>query len=492
MKRLMLVLVALAVVASACGSTVQLRGARRGTGEQGLGADARPASGGDTGLGQAAGSAGGDTSAAAAATAARGASGRGATSSPGGAGANRAGTGTPGVTSKEVRIGITYVEGTDAVFAAVGASAISIGDTRAVFQQMVDHVNRTGGLVGRKVVPVYFAYKATGDPETQHQAACAAFTQDDHVLFATGLTLAFGPSGDTLVPCLAKAGAMWVGLPSGDDTFWSTYHRFLYSPDAINGTRELASLVDAVATQGFFSAGARIGLIQIDRPEISRAVERGLKPALARHGQKVAETILVPSDNSFPAAVSSTVLRFASTGVTHVMFAAPGGGGPDYFMTTANSQHYKPRYALSTWDAPSVVQALAPADQLKGTLGQGYSPVLDVDAGHDPGATAATRQCLDIYKGAGFDTSNRLTVGQMYLACDTFFFARLGFSRAPAYDAAGLERAVDALGGAFAPAGTFATRFHAGAHDGGGAYRYLVYGDDCSCFRYVGGLRDMP
>jgi hypothetical protein len=118
--------------------------------------------------------------------------------------------------------------------------------------------------------------------------------------------------------------------------------------------------------------------------------------------------------------------------------------------------------------------------------------VLDVDAAHDPGVTAPTKQCLDLYRSAGFDTGNRLTVGTMYLACDTFFAARLGLSRAPTYDAVGFERSVDGLGNAFAPAGTFSTRFHAGAHDGGGSYRYLVYGDDCSCFRYVGGLRDMP
>jgi ABC-type branched-subunit amino acid transport system substrate-binding protein len=392
-----------------------------------------------------------------------------------------------------VRVGITYVEGADKAFAAIGASTIVLGDTKAQYQAMIDHVNSTGGLAGRKVVPVWFAYKVTGDTEGQHQAACAAFTQDTHVLFATGLTLSFGPSGNTLVPCLAKAGSMWIGTPRADDAFWSTYHRFSYSPDEANSTRELASLVDSAAAQGYFGSSPKIGLVQIDKPEISRAVETGLKPALARKGLKVAETVIVPStDSGFPAAVSSSVLRFSSAGVTHVMFAAPGGGGPDYFMTTANSQHYKPRYALSSWDAPSVVQSLAPADQLKGTVGQGYSPVVDVDGAHDPGDTPATKQCLDIYKAAHIDTSSRLAVGVMYMACDTLLFARLGLTRAPSYDPAGFEQAVDAMGTAFPTAATFSSRFHPGPHDGVGSYRYLIFGDDCTCFRYVGGLRDMP
>jgi ABC-type branched-subunit amino acid transport system substrate-binding protein len=386
-------------------------------------------------------------------------------------------------------VGITYVQGADQALAALGASKISLGDTKAVFQTMVDWINKTGGLAGRQVVPVWFAYQATGDPETQHQAACAAFTQDSHVLFATGITLAFGPSGDTLVPCLAQHGAMWIGVPTGDDQFWSTYHQTLYSPDAVSETRELATLVDSSAAQGFFGSPARIGLIQIDRPEIGRAVDQGLKPALARHGLSLAQVSIVPSDNSFPAAVSSSVLKFASAGITNVMFAAPGGGGPDYFMTTAQSQHYKPRYALSSWDVPAVVQSLAPAAQLQGTVGQGYSPIVDVNAASDPGQTAS-QACLNVYKAAQADTTNRLTVATMYLACDVFSLGRLGLSRAATYDPSGFEHAVDAIGTGFAPAGTFSSRFGPGPHDAASSYRWLAFAADCSCFRYASGLHN--
>jgi hypothetical protein len=486
MKRATLFVLVAALVTAACGSTVQMKGAKGGA-DAGLDASTA-ASGG--GLGTADGSSDG----AVGATGANGATASGSAAGRAGSAARTAGvasgSGGPGVSPKQVKVGITYVEGTDQAFAALGASAISVGDTRGIFQAMIDHINKTGGLAGRQVVPVWFAYKATGDAETQHQAACAAMTQDNKVLFATGLTLGFGPTGNTLVPCLAKAGTMWLGPPSGDDLFWSTHRHFLFSPDALSITREIANLVESANAQGFFGANARIGLIQVDRPEIARAVQQGLEPALARHGLKIDLRVLVPSDDSFPAAVSSAVLRFASSGVTNVMFAAPGGGGPYYFMTTAKSQGYKPRYALSTWDAPSVVQTLATPDQLKGTVGQGFVPALDVDAARDPGGTSATKLCADMYKAAGFDTSNRLAVGQMYWACDTFFFARDGLSRAPTYDPAGFERVVEAMGTSFVPAATFSTRFTAGAHDGVGSYRFLAYGDDCSCFRYVGAFHD--
>jgi hypothetical protein len=51
-------------------------------------------------------------------------------------------------------VGITYVQGADQALAALGASKISLGDTKAVFQTMVDWINKTGGLAGRQVVPV--------------------------------------------------------------------------------------------------------------------------------------------------------------------------------------------------------------------------------------------------------------------------------------------------------------------------------------------------
>jgi ABC-type branched-subunit amino acid transport system substrate-binding protein len=476
--------VALAVVTAACGSTVQMQGAQGGV-DAGL--DATTGTTGDSELGGVGGT--GDTTPGAAASAAAAAR-RNSAARTGATAASTSGGSGPGVTAKQVKVGITYVEGVDQAFAALGASAISIGDTRGIFQQMIDHINKTGGLAGRQVVPVYFAYQAAGDAEAQHQAACAAMTQDTKVLFVTGLTLGFGPTGNTLVPCLAKAGTMWLGPPSGDDVFWSAHRHFLFSPDAISITREIANLADSAHAQGFFGPGAVVGLIQVDRPEIARAVQQGLEPALARHGLKVGQRIIVPSNDSFPAAVSSAVLRFASSGVTNVMFAAPGGGGPYYFMTTAESQRYKPRYALSTWDAPSVVQTLSPASQLKGTVGQGFVPVLDVDATRDPGGTTATKQCADMYKAAGFDTANRLAVGQMYWACDTFFFARDGLTKAPTYDPAGFEQVVDAMGTSFVPAATFSSRFKPGQHDGAGTYRFLAYGDDCSCFKYVGGPRD--
>jgi hypothetical protein len=397
----------------------------------------------------------------------------------------------PGVSARQIKVGVLHVPGADAAFSSLGFE-LALGDTRAIYAAMIDHVNRLGGIAGRKLVPVYYAYDTSGNPEAQHAAACAALTEDEKVLFASGVTLGFGPSGDTLVPCLAKAGTSWItGKWSGDATFWSQYRRHLYSPDSVNSTREAAALVEAAAAQGFFTAGAKIGLIQIDRPELTRAVRDGLEPALARAGQKITERVTVTGDNGLPAAVASSVLRFKAMGITHMLFASPGGGVPTYFMTAAQNQDYEPRYALSSWDAPSVVQQLAPREQLDDTVGMGYLPVLDVDQARDPGYNASARACLKIYVDRGFDTSNRLAVGQMLGACDTLLLAKRALDRSPDLTAAGMERNVDRLGSSLLPAGTFANRYAPGPHDAAGAYRFLRFDDGCSCFTYVGANRSL-
>ena len=419
----------------------------------------------------------------------------GATSSTGALGGTSGSTptgGTPGlpssrgVSATQIRIGITYVKGADQALSAIGAGAISIGDTKAIYDRMVTYINSTGGIAGRKIVPVYFAFDANADGPTQYQAACAKFTQDDHVFAATGVGVATGPAGDTLTPCLAKAGAIWLATVK-NTTRDSGGATSIFSPDAISADLELASLVRSAGAHGFLGKGAKVGLIRVLHPEITAAVNDGFRPALAEFGLKLADEVAVSDGNGFPAAVSSAVLRFRTAGVTPVFFAAPGGGGPTYFMTTSEQQGYHPHYSLSSWDFPSVVEQLAPKAQLTNTIGIGYLPVADVRASEDPGGTSATTSCVKIYKDAGFSTTNRLTVGQMLAACDSLGFARQVLVGATTVTDKVFEAAVDAIGARFVPAGTFTTSFRAGSHDGAGSYRNLGFGGSCGCFHYTSG-----
>jgi hypothetical protein len=117
---------------------------------------------------------------------------------------------------------------------------------------------------------------------------------------------------------------------------------------------------------------------------------------LARVDHKAATTFYYADVSTLEAGV----LRFRSEGVTHVL-------STDQFLfvfaTKAESQNYRPRYGITTANAPYVLlQTTAPQRQLVGSIGVGAIPGLDVDAQHDPGnAVPGAARCRSIMAKAG-------------------------------------------------------------------------------------------
>jgi ABC-type branched-subunit amino acid transport system substrate-binding protein len=110
----------------------------------------------------------------------------------------------PGVTAKEIFIGIAYTANGDQANAAIGA-AISRGDERKNAQAVIDQINERGGVAGRKLKPVFYAYDAqsTETSASQDQGACAAFTEDNKVF-----AVASGGLTETFNGCMQKAGVL--------------------------------------------------------------------------------------------------------------------------------------------------------------------------------------------------------------------------------------------------------------------------------------------
>jgi hypothetical protein len=189
------------------------------------------------------------------------------------------------------------------------------------------------------------------------------------------------------------------------------------------------------------------------------------------------------------AAVSNTVLRFASEGINHVMFLDDKTSVPAVFAVQARNQHYYPRYGLQGNDAAAVLAGdLNDPMILHGAVVVGWTPVYDTYLADDY-MTPAARRCLDIYTKAGLQlpsSNNAIAFGLG--VCDEFFYLR------------------DALaaGGSGATAGTFmagmqplSDRHWESALTYGGhptpsrrfgitAIRNGVYNDSCNCFRYQG------
>ncbi|MCW2585092.1 MAG: hypothetical protein JWN55_608 [Frankiales bacterium] len=493
MRRLALVAVALT---AACGSTVQVQGTAQlgGTGgELGTGTTTTgtgvvpgtsvPGSVGSSPLPGVGAAVPGSTSGSAA----------GGPSSSGGAGPTAPGTvaqGTvpaagPGYTAKEIRLGFSTSNDAAKALGAAGLG-VAVADQEELVKTWLAKVNAEGGIAGRKVVPVFYDYAATGDVQTSDQAACNRWTQDTLVFAASGVRAGTSGSGDNLTPCLARKGVAWLN-GGGDAQKWTQYLDAMYSTLNMSRTREARVLVESLAQQGFFTAGAKIGVIINDnQDDMSRAVKQGMEPALAKLGRKIDKRFVVSLAQTES---SNAELQMAAAGITHVLFAAPGGAGASSFMQAAESQGRTYRYGISSQDAPGLtVQALAPANQAKNAVGYGYQPGLDVDASNQPTPTPAMRACFDHYRSKGFQTSS-LNQAAMGLICDSVNLLRRGLAGQTNPTRASFAAVVNGLGGSFGAASTFSTLFTPTQHDGIGGYRDLYYGTDCSCFRYRGPVR---
>ena len=104
-------------------------------------------------------------------------------------------------------------------------------------------------------------------------------------------------------------------------------------------------------------------------------------------------------------------------GVTHLFFDY---GAALFFPTQSESQTYRPRYGLSSYNfLQPFIMANAPAGQLTGLSGAGWLPVLDVLEEHAPAATPEMEQCLADMQQRGVDVSRQNYRYVAYVTCDT-------------------------------------------------------------------------
>jgi hypothetical protein len=229
------------------------------------------------------------------------------------------------------------------------------------------------------------------------------------------------------------------------------------------------------------AAPVEIGLL-ITNSEGGRLFAEIVTAELGRLGHDVAVTYEV--DNAFDTnGMNSAVLQFRSQGVTHVI---PESLLLLLFPQAAESQQYRPRYAMSTASAPLLVQSATPPQQLAGALGVGFFASYDVENEQDPGdPSPAAAHCREIQHAAGNDPTQRESWNLMGKACDGFAFVAAAVERAGLHDDALFEGAagIDAL----APAGAFAITFGPGRPDGVGAVRDLGYDVECECFAFLSG-----
>jgi ABC-type branched-subunit amino acid transport system substrate-binding protein len=380
-----------------------------------------------------------------------------------------------------MRIGIEYPGSQSGLAAAFGVNILTGGaDWKTFIQPVIDDINAQGGIAGMQVEGVFHTTDTSrGSFAAQGQAVCSHFTEDDHVFAAIGFVL--DPSE---IACFRSHGTPFIGqaVAMADAQLYQANRGWYYQPSQISNERLVPILVDQLQQLGYFN-GAKLGVLRMEDPTAQR-FENLLRRELAARGIGVTADAVLSNPPSAADAGSlftqaaNAILRFRDAGVTHVLPVPSGSAIPFVFMNQAETQGYRPQWALTSLDVPAFMAPNAPKAQLHGAVGIGWMNGSDIHWTEVPkGINANEDTCWRLTKRNG-DEAKRY--------CDGLFFLRDALARAPEVSPGGLLAGVEALGTSYSSPWAGPTRFGPGRYDGAAAVRPLRFMDECGCFRYTG------
>lgn len=420
----------------------------------------------------------------------------------------------PGVTATTIAVGVPYTANGDAANAAIGAEGLTAGDQKANNQAVIDEINAQGGVAGRKLVPVFHAYDATSSESraSQDQAACEAFTRDAKVLLVLGAGLT-----EVFAACMEKAGVSIVNTGVIVNLDRAEFRRspHLYDLNTMTQERMMAELVRALQRQQWFTGWntatgsaspavpVKLGVLSYDKPSWSRPLRSTLLPALKAAGHAVApddvrEVRFIDNNAELAelaADVQSAILRFQSSGVTHVVILDASALMTIVYSQAATNQGYFARLGVNSATGMQALQdtGIDGNRVFAGALGLGWLPALDLPRAESARyANAATKRCLELIErrtGQTFDSTNAASIALG--TCDSLFFfddvaSAAAAAATPRLDRTGLRLAVEALGDRFQSAFVGRTRFAPGRQDAVETGYDLAWDTSCTCARYRG------
>ncbi len=403
--------------------------------------------------------------------------------------------GVPVPTGGSVKVGITYFKDASAGLAAIGASGGTLGDQLSYAKIVVADANARGGLGGKRIDPVYFAYDANPGAASipdQEAAACQAFTQDNQVSLVLGETI-----GADLISCLRKKGVPVVGENSSSGSGSARYAGGgVVDLGAFNVDRRALEQVAALQAQDYFSGWnttsgsaaptkAQLGIIVYNTPEWTASVDKHLAPALQSAGYGKPEIVVVSPHDSYDnlsamsGQLQSAVLQFKARGVTHVIVWDDNGVATLFFMKAADSQGYRPRYGINSGNNMDLLvgTSLVPESQVLGAVGMGWIPMQDLPAADaaqtGPYGNPARRTCNALMAKGG-QQGEKYNEYFALKYCGAMSAIKAGADRG-GVGRAGFLSALDGLGSSVPSPITPATYIARGAYDGNGGIYHYVY-----------------
>src|SRR3954447_24621689 len=492
-------LAVVALVATACGSTVQNAGSAPGgaNGSQALSVPGGTQASGAPGTvvgGSSGGAVGSAGTGAAGGTGGGLAAGQSGAVGSGNASISEPGDG-PGVTNTTINIGAVYDPDAAAADSAIGAAGANPGDVKAETEAVVRYVNSHGGVAHRKLNPIWYKESTSDSAATTEQRMCSTWTQDNKVfVFEAGEPL--------LDQCTADAHGVAVdaGRLIEETTPQNRKYPAVVNISSFNIDHSMAVTVNGLAKQGYFNNGAKVGIVTWDDAYYRYGISAGANPALARLGLKnvPVQYVAVPQSYGDLGATSSSagsaVLKFRTMGIDHVIVLdGPAGVASGAILwiewsRQADSQQFYPRHGLNSTSGFNALASAIPQKEMENSIGVGWFPSLEEtssDWAKTPLSSNA-KLCLQIMKDAGQQESGANAQAIQFGICDKLFLLKQLFDpiTGPLNQQTALA-AINALGTRYTPMLTFGLNITAQRHDGAYLVRNMAFQDSCTSYRYT-------
>jgi len=233
----------------------------------------------------------------------------------------------PGVTPTSLKIGVTYVD-----VSAVQASGLNLtlGDYQGSYQALINQINASGGIAGRKISVVFAPINPIGTAPAD--AACLKLTEDEKVFVAVGFFL----NDAVLCPVSTHNTAVIGGAQSPALMAKATAPWF-----TTNAGEEVPVNVLKVMNQKKLLTGKVAVYAQVADQDL---MNNAVLPELTKLGIKVTDKAVEDAPAGDTAAIQSgtqlIAQRFKAEGVTKVILVGPSSA--DWFLAMQD-QTYQPQ-----------------------------------------------------------------------------------------------------------------------------------------------------
>ena len=243
-----------------------------------------------------------------------------------------------GITPTAIKLGI-LIPSDNSSKAGGGSFSSVIGSPKQQWTAYVDEVNAKGGVLGRKIQPVFKEYDGL-DLDAQ-RAACVYLTEQEKVF---AIVNSGGFYGDPILCVTQQHKTPFIGQAAEALDFYQKSHG-LYFSTTPNKDRTLRNLVVAANRDGAFK-GKTVGILSREGID-AIPVDRSLKPELAAEGIKVTYEARISSDDSAAQSqIPLEVQQMRNHGVNLIMLET-GLIVANVFAQQADSQRYYPQYMTS-------------------------------------------------------------------------------------------------------------------------------------------------